>query len=394
LKKVCMMVTNPVTNDARVINEATSLTENGYNITVLATRDVYSPKQETLNGFKIKRYYKRFRNNSIPGKIEFTLKFTLAAIKEKADIYHSNDLSTLLECYLAAKICRAKIVYDSHEVNADPLMTGYFDKLYYWLERFLISRVDAVITVNDFIADFLYNRYHLKKCITVIMNCPYLHEQAEASRAIPDLKCLEEIKTEILKGNKIILYQGIIFEERGLKQLVQAMNYLPESYSLFIIGKGALLPELIDIVRKNGLNERVFFPGQLSLAQLAACTLLADVGVTFNEGKLLNHLYSSPNKLFQYIHAGVPVLARDFPFIRQVVLGSDVGIVIDSIEPLKIASTIKEMLQDKERLSNFKINTCKAREMFNWEKESLKLIEVYRKVSEKLGNPLQKPEIL
>jgi glycosyltransferase involved in cell wall biosynthesis len=381
LKKVCMMVTNPVTNDARVINEATSLTQEGYNVTILATRDEKSVKQETLNGFTIRRYKKRFKNNTLAGKIEYSIKFIFAAIREKADIYHSNDLSTLLECYIAARFQRARIIYDSHEVNADPMINGFFDRLYLSLENFLIKRVDAVITVNDFIADFLYNRYHLKKCITVVMNCPYLNQRSGVSPSTTDCKCLDQIKSEKQKGNKIILYQGIIVEERGLKQLVKAMKYLPDNYTLFIIGKGVLLQELKTMVVQNSLMNRVFLPGQISLEQLTACTLFADVGITFTEGKLMNHFYSSPNKLFQYIHAGVPIVARDFPFIRQVVVGSDVGIVIDSIEPNQIASAIKDIMQDEKRLLKFKDNSIKAKERFNWEKESRKLIEVYRKVS-------------
>lgn len=380
MKKVCMMVTNPVTNDTRVINEASSLALNGYEVTILATKASNTASEERIKGFKIKRLSRKYRSYSIFGRLGFTLRFTLAAFNQKAEVYHSHDLNTLLECYIAAKLRRAKIIYDSHEVCVDPQVHNLVYRLYSLIEKLLIGRVDAVITVNSYIAKYLEDRYHLNKHVFVVMSCPPLKQDVSSINIVKNSICLDKLRAEKQKNKKIILYQGVINEERCLKQLIEAMNYLPEDYCLFIIGEGDFLPELEALTLSNGLSEKVFFPGVINVEMLPACTKFADIGVTLVAGKRLNHYYSSPNKLFQYIHAGIPIIAQNFPFLREVIEGYDIGCLVDNIEPAQIAAAIRSTMQDERRYSIMKANTIVARERYNLEEESKVLLEVYRKI--------------
>lgn len=379
MKKVCMMVTNPVTNDSRVINEASTLSSNGYEVIVLGVKDNKSLYEEKINGFKIKRLTRKMRPNTFLGKLEVTLKFSVEAFRQNAVIYHSNDLSTLLECYIAAKFRHAKLIYDSHEVCADPKVQGIKNWLYSQLEKLLINHVDAIMTVNIYIAKYLEERYKLKQPVTVLMNCPPLKLKDNKNNIVISNSCVDIIKTKKQENKKILIYQGIIHEERCLAEIIEAMIYLPENYCLFIFGAGDLLPKLKIQVLEQNLSNRVYLPGLLSLEQLLMCTQLADIGITLTAGKTLNAYYSSPNKLFQYIHAGIPIIARDYPFLKDIIKGYDIGYTLESIDPSEIAAAIKYVLEDDIMYSKMKANTIKAKERFNWEKELLNLIELYKK---------------
>ena len=128
------MLTNPCTNDARVMKEAMTLAGNGYNVRILSTMGSNTPETEDIEGIVIKRIKRKFQSNTLPGKIEFTLKFTFAAVREKADVYHAHDLSTLLECYIASGVNRSRLVYDAHELFADPTKSRMGAFLYSILE--------------------------------------------------------------------------------------------------------------------------------------------------------------------------------------------------------------------------------------------------------------------
>jgi glycosyltransferase involved in cell wall biosynthesis len=372
-----MMVTNPVTHDARVINEASVLASNNYQVTLLGTKDDGSRSEEYLQGFQIKRLARGIGGSKVLDKFIFTFKFTLAAIREKADIYHANDLSTLLECYLAARIRRAGIIYDSHELYYSTISRGFGGWIYSQIEKLLIQRVDAVITVNTYIAQFLEKHYRLEKPVFVLMNCPPLKPLLEAGLPGDPPPCLGQMRAAKSKNKKIVLYQGLIHPERCLEQLIEAMTFLPENYCLFILGDGDNLTELKALAAKLNLDERVFFAGLIRVEQLSACTVLADVGITLNEGKLLTQYYASPNKLFQYIHAGIPVVARNFPLLKEVVETYEIGLLLNGIDPQEISFAIKSILEDEPRYLRMKANTLLAKERFNWENESRVLLKVY-----------------
>ena len=377
MKKVCMMLTNPCTNDARVIKEAISLAGNGYNVRILATMGDNIPEVEQAEGFTIRRIKRSFKSNTLLGKLEFTLKFTFAALREKADIYHAHDLSTLLECYIASRLNQSKLVYDSHELYGDRSKRGLGVFLYSTLEKRLIKKADPVITVNKYISNILATTYKLNNSPVIVMNCPSLEPSRGGTNYATSITPQDIY--QIKKNKRIILYQGVIQEGRGGMELIESMKYLDNEYYLLMVGDGPLKENLEGRSVKLGLDDRICFTGMVSLRHLSDYTRLADIGVILlSKKKSLNYYYASPNKLFEYIHANVPVLAPNYPFLKEIVEKYDIGMLIDAIGPKEIADKIKLILSDMGNYQRMKENTEVAKRELNWENEEKKLLEAYK----------------
>jgi len=369
-----MIVTNPCTNDARVLKEATTLSKYGYDVVILAIMGNNTIKLEHTDSFIIKRMKRRFKSNTLLGKLEFTFKFTIVSITEKASIYHAHDLSTLFECYIASRINKSKIVYDSHELSINSYGKKKFGEfLYYILEKLLIKKMNRVITVNKFIAKELRNRYDLINNPMVVMNCPPLELCDDKMKSVS-----ADIRNLKFSGKKVILYQGGFQEGRGLRQLIETFKYLSDEYSLLMVGDGPLRDDLERAVRKMHLNYKIFFTGMVSLNELSEYSKVADLGVILFENNCMNNYYASPNKLFEYIHASIPVLAPDYPFFREIIEKYDVGVLINKIESKTIANKIKNILNNIEKYNILKNNTQRAKKELNWEVEEKKFINIYK----------------
>jgi glycosyltransferase involved in cell wall biosynthesis len=380
MKKVCMMLTNPCTNDARVLKEAMTLAGNGYDVRILATMGNNTPKIEHVEGIAIKRIKRKFRSNTLPGKMEFTLKFTFAAVREKADIYHAHDLSTLLECYIASRVNRSKLVYDAHELFADPTKSKVAAFLYSVVERHLIKKADLIITVDNYRSNVLATTYKLKSLPMFLMNVPPLKPfrlGADYAAGVTP----EDI-SRLKKNRRIILHQGTIQAGRGggmgLVELVESMKYLDDQYYLLMVGDGPLREDLEKMAVEMGVDQRICFTGMVSLTRLPDYTRLADIGAIVYRNTCLDYYYASPNKLFEYIHANVPVLAPDYPLLKEIVEKYDIGVLIDKIEPEEIAAKIKLVFSDKNNYQRMKENTEVAKRNLNWENEEKKLIVAYQ----------------
>ncbi len=124
------------------------------------------------------------------------------------------------------------------------------------------------------------------------------------------------------------------------------------------------------------MGEKVKFIPKLPFEELIQYTQLADIGLTLDKNTNINYLNSLPNKLFDYIHAGVPVLASALPEVKKIVEQYNIGECIESVMPEEIAKKLSAMLSNKEKLSTYKLNTAKAKEDLCWEKEKKVLEEL------------------
>ena len=180
---------------------------------------------------------------------------------------------------------------------------------------------------------------------------------------------------------KIILLQGAgINIERGAEELVESMARVNNAL-LLIIGSGDVWPVLKSTVLKKGLSDRVWLIDKLPKSELIHYTFNADLGLSIDKNTNLNYYFSLPNKLFDYINAGLPILASRLPEIERIVKTYNIGAFIENHDPQHIAEKLNELLCSPQ-LSEYKKNTQKAKEELSWEKEKIVLKTVIQSAQE------------
>ena len=164
--------------------------------------------------------------------------------------------------------------------------------------------------------------------------------------------------------------------DRGAEELVEAMAFLPNCF-LLIIGGGDVLMTLKQTVERLQLNENVRFLARMPYLEMMQYTQCADLGLTLDKDTNLNYRFSLPNKLFDYLHAGVPVLASPLPEIKSIIDGYQIGTFISNHQPQTIAQTISNALGNTLQMEKWRANCNKAALELNWENEEKKLLKIY-----------------
>ncbi|MBG9914368.1 glycosyltransferase family 4 protein [Bacillus sonorensis] len=422
--KVCMFVWNHFTNDARVMRECTALSEDIYDVDLICIDDPKNPDLKTFEEYnqhfrvhRVKRYpdsmmflqkvYKSLRQskpllllacllwllgiyflpipvilctffafvvlktklNTAIVRGSIILRMILKGVNKKYDIYHSNDLNTLPQGYICSKfrLKKKKLIYDSHEVQTS--RTGYDSSFYGKMEAFLIKKIDAMIVENHTRAKYneeLYGFYPY-----VVHNYPF--KQTESIEKV-DLRKLLNLS----ENEKILLYQGGIQTGRGLENLVKAAPKFNEG-TLVFIGDGRIKPDLEKMVGELGIGDRVKFLPKVPLADLPKYTRNAYLGFQVLNNVCFNHYSASSNKLFEYMMAGVPVVACNFPEIKRVVEGEGTGVIVDSHDSDSIAEGVNKLLSDPGLREELSKNSLRARDLYNWEQEKTAFLTVYSK---------------
>lgn len=412
-----MFVYNSCVRDARVLKEAKTLADSGHEVKIIAIMDTATPPFEEKDGFKIYRTRKLFQsmksvdkdkaryntasinsessssrlykrtNETSDWRRKFLLSFyrpfaflnyyfrAWAIIKNKQiDVYHCHDLNTLLLGYLAKhNNNKVKLIYDAHELSTEVAYIPWHEKLIWRkLERCLIRQADTVITPGVYRAKYFVEKYGIPMP-EVVINCPAAVKQTQHSNYLRDQTCIQDTEP-------IILYQGGLISGRGLHNLILAMASIERGILVFM-GWGIIEDDLKNLVKQHNLQDRVFFVPPVAPEQVVKHIAPADLGVVIYRFTGLNNYYASPNKLYEYINAGLPVVSSNFPALKDIVDEYKIGETFDPENPGSIAQTINSILSDIKKLERFKINAKKAAGIFNWENESLKLIKIYERLS-------------
>jgi glycosyltransferase involved in cell wall biosynthesis len=179
---------------------------------------------------------------------------------------------------------------------------------------------------------------------------------------------------------KILLFQGAgINIDRGGEEMLLAMNYL-EGVLLLFIGGGDVVATLKKMTTDQHLGEKVRFLPRLPLDELRSYTTVADIGLSLDKDTNINYRYSLPNKIFDYIHAGLPVLSSDLTELKKIVIGYNIGLIAEQHDPVYLAGKVREMLADEKRFDTWKENLKLAAAELCWEKEEGKLLQIFRDV--------------
>lgn len=377
VEKICLVVSNNLLYDSRVRKEAHSLSSLAKEVVVIAKRDASLPEVEYLRDkVKVKRVGDCFSPFPIKPKrwVPF-YNLIKILIKERAEIYHANDPDTLLASYIASRINKGKLVYDSHELwTSIPKRVSIREKISHflirWIEGFLSPRAEIVLATTPLRSEEMQRVYRLKRTPLTLLNCPSYQE----------VKRRDYFNKYKKRGERIILYLGGLQPGRGLFKAVEAIKGLRDC-KLVIMGPTSkthqsFIHKLKDFIKKTKLEDRVFILPPVPPDRVVDIASSADVGVIANQNINKNYFYSLPNKLFEYIQAELPVAVSNFPEMRKVVLKYNIGRVFDPEDPSSIKRALQEIFQ-KRVYKGCKRNLRRARRVFNWEREEVKLKKAY-----------------
>ena len=291
-----------------------------------------------------------------------------AATLRQPQVLHAHDLNTLRPAARAAAQAGAKLVYDAHELHRHRNdMAQIQQQRARWLEQRLIRRVDLFITAGDAWADYLSGLYRLPRPV-VLRNVPV--------EATPEPGWDLRTHLGIRAQDRILLYQGSIQRNRGVEEAINALKHL-ENCVLVVAGYGAHQPALERIAAHLGLRDRVHFFGPVPNHELLHWTASADIGLCGIRNSSLSYYWSLPNKLFEYVMAGIPVVASDFPEMGSFVRETDVGEVCDPDDPASIAAAVRRIIDHPERRAECRQNANVAAQEHNWTAEERKLLSAY-----------------
>jgi len=364
LKRIVVSVTNDLVTDQRVHKTCTTLFNNGFDILLIG--------RKLKNSHPIVRDYTTRRIKLLFNKgalfyAEYNLRLFFILLFTKKDILLANDLDTLLANYLASKISKKKLVYDSHELFTEvPELINRPFQQNFWLkiEKNILPKLKNSYTVCDSIAMHYKKKYSVN--FQVIRNVPI------------QIKNVLEISFPFeTYGKKIILYQGALNKGRGLELMIDTMQYIENSI-LVIIGSGDIENSIKAQVQNLNLKNKVkFIPRKIPI-ELKKMTQLADLGISIEEDLGLNYKYALPNKLFDYIQAQIPVLVSDLDEMKQIVQKYNFGEVIIDRNPEALATQINALLlKNKDfyakQLQKASVELC-------WENESKKLMKIFESI--------------
>jgi glycosyltransferase involved in cell wall biosynthesis len=377
-KLIVVTVISDLATDYRVHKVCQTLYDNGFRVLLTGSREKNSLplKPRDYQTYRINTWFKR----TFLFYAEFNTRLFFKLFREKASIYLGNDLDVMPATMLIARLKKKPLVYDGHEyflgmagMNKKPVRRAVWK----FIESRVFSRLKYMYTVSDSIMNLYRRNYHKK--LFVVRNLPLKNP------AYPDLTTMEEnwidsIDSKIPSNKNLLIFQsGGMNESRGIEELVFSMLFLDATrFHLLIIGGGDIFRKIEKMVVQNGLSDKITLIPKVPFEVLSHFTRKAQLGFSIEKATVLNHKYSLSNKLFEYLHAGVPVLASRLPEQERIIDHYDVGGFIEDHNPENIALKIKEIFDDPETLERWKRNTCRVREELNWENESKIVLDIFK----------------
>jgi glycosyltransferase involved in cell wall biosynthesis len=271
-------------------------------------------------------------------------------------------MDTLPAARIAGILKRKPVIFDGHEFFSElpELHKRKLVKNIWWLlEKIFLPGSNLFYTVSPGLVELYKQRLNCN--FTLLRNLPL----AKPTRAIPVLKS-RQFK---------ILYQGALNVGRGIKQTIEALKYLP-GYKFIIVGQGDSTEELKNLTKNLSLESQVEFIGAVPFEALQEYQKDVMVGICIYEEMGLNHYYSLPNRIFDYMQSGIPVISSHFPDMANIVKGNNTGLVINDIEPRNVAAAIREACENMELRKTWQKTIPAAAAKFIWENEEHKMQQV------------------
>jgi glycosyltransferase involved in cell wall biosynthesis len=365
LKRIIVSVTNDLVTDQRVHRVCTTLSNLNYDILLIG--------RKRKDSFQINKLYNTKRFNLIFNKgflfyAEYNIRLFILLLFSRKDIFIANDIDTLIPNYIVGKLFNIPLIFDSHELFSEvpelvkrPRVKSFWQKI----EDVLIPKIKYKYTVSNSIATYYQNKYNTH--FEVIKNIPQ----------ISNTKVLNPSNIKLLEN--AIIYQGALNKGRGLELMIETMKFI-ENSTFYIVGDGDISEKLKQLVLAQKLSHKVIFLGKIQPEYLPSITTQASLGISFEEDLGLNYRFALPNKLFDYIHANIPVLVSDLPEMRNIVIKYNIGEIIKGRTPIAIANQIKLIIENK---NHYQQNFEMVKNELCWENEEKKLKEILIEIDNK-----------
>ncbi len=359
-------VTNDLVGDQRVHRIISTLAKAGAEVTLVG-RELKNSKALDTREYNTHRMRLLFTGGFLFYACFNLRLFLFLLFRRKIDILVANDLDTLPANYLISRLRKIKLVYDSHEYFTEvPELIGRESVRKFWLniENRILPHLTNAYTVSGPIAEVYKDKYKID--FKVIHNYPLRKKNP----------CVFKLPFDT-GGDKLLIYQGAVNVGRGLELLIDAISGM-DGVKLVIAGDGDILGTLEEKITRLKLGNKVFLLGKIPFDQLHGLTLLADAGVSLEEDLGLNYRYALPNKLFDYIQAGIPVLVSDLPEMKKVVEKYKIGMIAERRETNHIVDLLKTLLYDEGKRAVWNRSLEEAAKELCWENEEEKLMAIYR----------------
>jgi len=374
--RVAFSVTNCICYDQRVMKMAETVSKLDCDITIIGRITEGCCGKEMIP-FRTKRFRMIFKKGFLFYKF-FNIRLFVFLLFHKYDILVSNDLDTLLPNYIVSRIKGVPVVYDSHEYfTGVPELQDRPVVKWVWksIEKAIFPKLKYVMTVSDPIASLYEKQYSVSPMVV-----------RNFSKSTDHIVPFSREELGINEDDLLLIIQGTgINMGRGAEELLGALKVL-KNVSLLVVGSGDVLDALKKQVNELDIGKRVKFVHRVSWEELMRYTIAADIGVTLDKDFNDNYRFSLPNKLFDYISAGIPVLASDLPEVKKIITENDCGIIIDEVTIEKISASVISLRGDRVKLDKIRKNAVSASKSLRWDTESEKVTELYKGILDRLKN--------
>ncbi|WP_052888716.1 glycosyltransferase [Thermogemmatispora carboxidivorans] len=380
---VVMLRFAPALGDARLWRTATALKEAGLQVTIVdVVRSRTSPHEEIHQGIRLKHIVMpawfipaRFKPWFLVKLLRINILSALHLLREEADIYHSFVEHALLAAYVAARLRRKPLIFDSPELPLSDRAVQRWPRLLAIARRvlgYLVRRSQGVIAVSPPIVSLIEREYGGQR-VTLLRNVPPYRQVARTN--------LLREKLGLSSETRIALYQGNLQENRGLDLLVRAAPFLEPDVVIVMLGaaREPTHQKLQKLISELGVEQRVKLLPPVPYEELLTWTASADLGLTLLPPDYsLSIRYCLPNKFFEYLMAGLPVLSSQLDVIAELIQAHQLGVVEPSLDPATVAATINRVIHDQEALERMRQHALEiAHREFNWNREQFHLFELY-----------------
>ena len=365
-----MLLHKSVEHDSRVRREAKALQDAGHEVTVVHLPRRRDEVGRELDGFRVvaatPASWVRERIPFALYRLVFLAAFVREVLRLRPDVVHAHDCAMLLPGFAAARLLGARLVYDSHEYAAGvPYRERSWALFVTTLERMLIGRCSAVVTVSDGIASRLQARSALPVAPAVVRNTP------DPTAYGPEIE-VSALRERIAADGRLVIHLGAVARDRGCHTLVRSLRHLDESFHLLFLGAddAEFAAGLVALARADGTADRLSLRRSVPVSEVLAYASQADVGVSLLEDTCENHRLALPNKVFEYMAAGVPVVASDLPELRRT-LGSVEGVSLaNPTDPRDVATGVERAASGPRPIPG----------LFTWSSDARRLVELYSRL--------------